>query len=55
MKIPKIKIVWGEKMKIPKEINIVEISNGYLVGDNYFANKELVLAYLIEVIKNQIK
>ena len=40
MRIPYLKIHWKEFSKIPTDIYVHKIANGFLVGDTYFSTEE---------------
>ncbi len=51
MKYPQIKIVWRELGKMDACIYIKKLSNGFLVGNTYFATENSMLKHLAEAVK----
>lgn len=48
MKLPKIKIIWTETGRIPVDIYIEKLTNGYKVGNTYFATREEMIEAIDE-------
>ena len=48
MKLPYIKIKWTEPHRDPITVNVRKISNGYLIGDVYFASEKMLTEKLAE-------
>lgn len=52
MKIPHIIIKWQEIAKVPVEVSVRKLSNGYLIGNVYFASEEMLVKNLAEWVKD---
>lgn len=52
MKFPHIKIEWSEPMKIPVTVSVRRLTNGYLIGDVFFASEELLVKELAKWVKD---
>jgi len=51
MKFPHIKIEWTEPMKLPVTVSVRKLSNGYLIGDVYFATEDKLVVELAKWVK----
>ena len=52
MKIPHIKIEWREPMKTPVTVSVRKLSNGYLIGDVYFASETMLVKNLAKWVQD---
>ena len=52
MKLPHIKIEWIEQKRTPVTISVRRLSNGYLIGDVYFASEQKLVENLAEWVKD---
>lgn len=52
MKYPRIKIIWTESMKMPIEINVKKLTNGFLVGNTFVATEERLADELVIYFKD---
>ena len=52
MKLPHIKIEWSEPMKTPVTVSVRKLSNGYLIGDVYFASEEKLVENLAKWVQD---
>lgn len=52
MKFPHIKIEWRETTRVPVTVNVKKLSNGYLIGNVYFATEEKLVENLAKWVKD---
>ena len=52
MKFPRILIEWRERAKMPITIKVAKLTNGYLIGETYFASEDLLVKHLAEYVKD---
>lgn len=52
MKFPVIKIEWSESARVPITVKVSKLSNGFLIGNTFFASEDLLVKHLAEYVKD---